>query len=236
MATPPAEVRSGLEELTAAATAQIALAAADTDPSDLLDVLSASIRLALPPHFDAAASLAVAWYDELRAESDASTEYAPYITTDPNSDWIERELRKVEAEVQRTTSTIEAEILADIDRLTAEAEALTQKEVARGFRDTIDGNATRDPESIGWSRHTRGDACKFCQFLARDSAVYRSERTARFAAHTDCHCLARPEFANGAHGPEADVLQYVASQRKRTAKERAALRDYLNQHYPDARG
>lgn len=233
MATPPSDVRKGLEQVTNAATAQLVAAALDGPPDDLLARLIAAIRLVIPGFYDASGALAVAWYDEIRDESRPNAPYDPIVISEPNPDWVERELRAAEA---KYLSQIEADIEADTARLIAEAEALTQKEVARGFRDTIDGNAKRDPEAIGWSRHTRAGACKFCQFLARDSAVYRTERTARFAAHTDCHCLARPEFANGDHGPEADVRQYLASQRKRTESERAALREYLNRKYPDARG
>jgi hypothetical protein len=71
--------------------------------------------------------------------------------------------------------------------------------------------------------------------LADRGAVF-SEATASFAAHTDCHCAARPEFANGEHGPEASVEQYLASTKNRTPAQRARLREYLNENYPDAPG
>lgn len=211
----------------------MALAVADVPPDDVPGTLYTLLPFLIPSYYDAAGTLALAWYDELRAESNPATAFEPTIISRANTDWIERELRAFQREAAR-------EVESDMERLTseiiAEAEALVQKEVARGFRDTIDGNASRDPEAIGWSRHTRPEACKFCLMLARGSVVYRTERAARFAAHTNCHCVARPEFANGQHGPEASVRQYVASQRERTDEERAKLRDYLNGKFPDAPG
>jgi len=65
--------------------------------------------------------------------------------------------------------------------------------------------------------------------LSGRGAVYK-QGTARFAAHSNCHCSAEPVF-EGEAGPEASVLQYVASQRKRSDADRAALRDYLNTHF-----
>lgn len=209
------------------------VAAADAAPDAVLDTLAGALPLILPPFYDAAGSLAASWYEELRDESRPSVAYEPEIISAANAEWIERELR---ADFEAAARLVEQDMDALAAQLIAEAEALVQKEVARGFRDTIDGNTRADSEAIGWSRHTRPGACKFCKMLARDSVVYRREQSARFAAHTTCHCVARPEFANGEHGPEADVYQYLASQRTRTEQERAALREYLNQKYPDSPG
>jgi len=104
-----------------------------------------------------------------------------------------------------------------------------QKEIARPFRDTITTNSRRDPSSVGWRRVTSGTGCKFCRMLADKGAIFK-EATARFAAHGHCHCSAAPVF-DGHAGPEADVMQYVASQRRRSEKDRARLREYLNANY-----
>jgi hypothetical protein len=108
------------------------------------------------------------------------------------------------------------------------------------MRGTILGNTHVDEDAIGWSRVARPGACKLCVMLSDKGAVF-SEATATFAAHTDCHCAARPEFANGDHGPEASVEQYLASAKRPKSKKaqdrrNAILREYLNAHYPDAPG
>lgn len=112
---------------------------------------------------------------------------------------------------------------------------VVQLETARPNRDTILVNRRRDPESTGWRRVTSGQGCKFCRMLAGRAAVYREE-TVRFASHTNCMCTAWPVFRSNDDGVSADVLQYTASKRKRTEAEKARLRDYLNENFPDAPG
>jgi hypothetical protein len=108
---------------------------------------------------------------------------------------------------------------------------IVQRDVAAGFWDTMTENVKEDPEAVGWQRVARDGACPFCRMLADKGAVYRKESTATFAAHTSCHCVAAPKFAGGELGPEADAMQYVASSKRRTPQQRAALREYLKKHY-----
>lgn len=233
MATSAEAVRSELTLVTAAALAEIREAAPDLDPDPVRGVLAA-INVVVPDYYDAAGALAVAWYDEIRTEVAPSTLYVPQIIGDPTTDWIDREVEKALAEIDRDAAAL-------LDSLADEAVALAEKEMARGFRDTILGNTRIDSEAIGWSRVARPGACKFCAMLAGKGSVFRSESTAIFAAHTNCHCTARPEFRGGEHGPEADVVQYVASShRAKTESAQKArnkrVRAYLNENYPDSPG
>ena len=59
-----------------------------------------------------------------------------------------------------------------------------------------------DKEAKGWARVTEPDACSFCRLLATRGAVYGSEASADFRAHTKqpngsggtCRCHAEPVF------------------------------------------
>jgi len=106
---------------------------------------------------------------------------------------------------------------------------VVQLETARPYRDTILSNRRADPQAIGWRRVTAG-GCRFCRMLADRGAVYR-ETTARFAAHTSCHCSAQPVFVGGDVGEEASAIQYLASRRSRTPAQRAQVRSYLDSVY-----
>lgn len=121
----------------------------------------------------------------------------------------------------------------------AEAEGrlaeVVQLETARPYRDTILENRRRDPSAVGWRRVTSGKSCKFCQMLADRGAVYSAD-TARFAAHTTCHCTAQPVFSSSDYGEEANVMQYMASRKRRTPAQQAQLREYLNTNYSDFHG
>lgn len=227
MATSPEAVRAQLAVVSAAAAADLVDLSAGARTAD---AITSALALIVPSYYDAAGSLATAWYDELRDESNPSSVYTPTIIGDPATDWIERE-------AQKFATSLEGDLETELQRLTDELARLTEKEVARGFRDTVTGNTRQDADAIGWSRIARPGACKFCVMLAgQRRAFYRSDSTASFAAHTDCHCAARPEFKGGDHGPEASVEQYLAAKRRRTDRERARLRAYLNENYPDAPG
>lgn len=223
MATPAEAVRTQLAVVTAAAAADLAEVAQQAPPESRVPVLLAALPLVVPSYYDAAGSLAVAWYDEIRAESQPATVYAPRIIGDPTTDWIEREV----TEYRRT---LEGDIEAETQRLIDEANRLTEKEIARGFHATTIGNTHADKDAIGWSRVARSDGCPFCRMLAAKGAVF-TEETARFASHLDCNCTVRPEFRNGDHGPEANVLQYIASEKNRTEAQKVALKQYLHENF-----
>lgn len=106
---------------------------------------------------------------------------------------------------------------------------VVQLETARPYRDTILTNRRQDPSAVGWRRVSSGK-CRFCRMLADRGAVYK-EKTARFAAHEHCQCSAQPVFSSEDAGEEASVMQYMASQKKRTPRQRAQLREYLDANY-----
>lgn len=234
MATPPDAIRAQLAVVTSAAVAELAAEAAAAPLERQVATALATVPLLVPDYYDAAGVLAVDWYDELRDEARPRTVYTPSIIGDPETDWIEREVAKIAADV-------EGDLAEQVRRSLDEVIALAEKEIARGYRDTILGNTRQDEDAIGWSRIARPGACKFCVMLAGKGSVYRSESTAIFAAHGNCHCAARPEFRGGDHGPEANAVQYVASSRRAKTDEAQAARNakvraYLNANYPDARG
>lgn len=225
MATSPEAVRAQLAVVSAAAAADLLDVSVGARTTD---AITSALALIVPSYYDAAGSLATAWYDELRDESNPSSVYTPTIIGDPTTDWIERE-------AQKFATSLEGDLETELQRLADELARLTEKEVSRGFRDTVTGNTRQDEDAIGWSRVARPGACRMCLMLADKGAVYREE-TARFAAHTDCHCAARPAFRNGENGPEASVEQYLMSTKRRTEAQQKLLRKYLLENYPDAPG
>ena len=108
---------------------------------------------------------------------------------------------------------------------------VVQLETARPYRETVRINQRRDPAAVGWRRIARAGSCRFCRMLADRGAVFKKD-TAQFAAHGHCQCSAQPVFSTDDFGEEANVMQYVASQRKRTPEQQQQLREYLDAHYP----
>ncbi len=247
MATAPDRVRRALLRVTGAAKREVraVVEQAPQEPSALRASLFAAAPLILNEYAPASATLATDWFEEIREEADVRRVFTPTPRLRVTDDLVS-------AKVASATSAlrdIESRLTVDLDALTAEmmrdVEGEMEKLVATGFWDTITENSQDDPDSVGWRRFARPGACKFCLMLAARGAVY-TESTARFAAHGavmrdgrkggNCMCIAGPAYATEADLVEATPIQYLASRRRRTAADRARLREYLNENFPDAPG
>ncbi len=175
-----------------------------------------------------ASALALDWYEELREESRLRSRHLAVVP-----EWGRAE--KYGRAVAWATEPLIADAV-DLAEARSRLTLVTEHEVFEGFTGTTEANVRADEAARGWRRVARAGACKFCLMLADRGAVYRKESTGHFAAHTSCRCGVVPVFRGGDEGPEASVIQYVASKRRTTAKDRERIRAYLNEHYPDAHG
>lgn len=245
MATPPSETRTALIVVTATAAAEMTAVASQAPASAAVATLHQAAPLVIAHYLDASAALALDWYEELREEARPRQTFTPTPVTPIREGLIHDQIAKMAQEVEREARRLEVEAEALVPQMLKDLQSVVAQEVAGGFRDTITENAKADPESVGWKRHARPEACKFCTMLADRGAVY-TEDTARFAAHGaitngkktggDCMCIAGPAFGGQEVWAEATPMQYLASSTERTPAQRAALREYLNEHYPDAPG
>jgi len=190
---------------------------ADSMRSDLLDAVPATVDY----YTLGSSALAADYYDDERERAGARKRF----TSEPVIADRAEKIGRMVAWASEPLFAPEPDKAETLLRLVPQV----QKEIARPFRDTITTNSRRDPSAVGWRRIASGTGCKFCRMLADKGAIFK-ESTARFAAHGSCHCSAAPVF-NGQDGPEADVMQYVASQRRRSEKDRTRLREYLNANY-----
>lgn len=161
---------------------------------------------------EGSAALAADYFADERVAQAASGRFVPSVVVLDRSEKIRRALLWA---------------VEDESRL----ETVVLSEVNRPYRDTIMANRSADPECVGYRRVARGESCQFCYMLASKGAIFKQD-SAYFAAHDKCRCTAQPAFRGGISGPEASVLQYVAAGRKRTAKQNAELREYLNINFP----
>ncbi len=209
------EARQGLVLLTGRAVADAqSLVTSSADATR--DALLAAVPEVVSYYSDGSSALAADHYDDLREAASPPRLYV----AEPIVNLREEKIRTgVLWSVQPLYQPEQ-----DLELALSRIGEVVQYETARPFRETITGNAQRDPDARGWQRIAAG-GCKFCKMLAGRGAVYRAG-TARFASHPHCHCTAAPVF-EGQAGPDASVMQYVASKRKRSPRERQALRDYL---------
>jgi hypothetical protein len=186
----------------------------ESQRADLLDAVPSLIAY----YADGSSALAADFYDDERERAEARGRFTAEPLVRDRSEKIARAVAWAAQPLLEPSDVTSQQRLAEV----------VQLETARPYRDTVTANRRRDPESIGW-RRVSGGGCSFCSMLASRGAVYR-EASARFASHSNCHCTAAPVF-RGQDGPEASVMQYVASKRTRSDKERAALRDYLAENF-----
>lgn len=211
----PDEARRALALVTAAAVNEaVAVLNATSTTAELVG----AVPLVVAFYSDGSAALAADHYDDLREQANPA---GRRFSAEPVVNLREEKMRRGVLWAVEPLRLVDPDRPAAVERLAQ----VVSLEAARPFRDTILENRRRDPAAVGWRRHTSTDGCKFCRMLADRGAVYR-EATARFASHPHCSCSAAPVFA-GTDGPEASVLQYAASQRRRSEADRARLNAYL---------
>jgi hypothetical protein len=223
------ESRAALTVVTGAAVGAVQrlLGSLDGKPEAVRADLLGAVPEVISFYADGSSALAADFYDDERERASARGRFLAEPVVFDRAEKIGRAI------AWATQPLIDGE--GDAQHRLAEVVRL---ETTRPYRDTITTNRQRDPEAVGWRRITRSSACRFCRMLADRGAVYKAA-TARFAAHGTnkngsggvCQCTAAPEFKGGDIGPEASVMQYVASKRRPTAKDRARVRAYLDEHY-----
>lgn len=222
----PSESRAALQLVTAAAvgTSVELLNRVSGSPERVRAALLDGVPEVVGYYADGSAALAADFYEEERELAGVRSLFVPELVVADRAVKLRRAVAWASEPLFNDDNLTTAQRLAEV----------VQLESARPYRDTITGNQRRDPDAVGWRRITAG-GCKFCVMLAARGAVYKAS-TARFAAHTNCHCTAQPVFSTNDTGEEASVMQYVASRRSRTPAQQAELRDYLNTYYEDFPG
>jgi hypothetical protein len=217
------ESKAALQLVTSAAVsaAVTALSRLTGPPEEQRAVLLEAVPGIITYYSEGSSALAADFYDDERERA------AP-----PKLYLAEPVIEDRTVKIRRAVAWAAAPLFGDEPDLGASAQRLADVvnlETARPYRDTILTNTRRDPSATGWQRVTNG-GCKLCRMLADRGAVY-IDTTARFAAHPSCKCTAQPVFSNEDYGDEANVMQYLASRRKRTSEQQEALREYLRINY-----
>lgn len=217
----PRETRDALQLLTgeAVATAQDLMRRVPGSPEERRSALLELAPAVVGYYSEGSAALASDFYDEQRELAGVRSTYTSELVL------LDRTVRIRRGIAWASEPWFDGDDITGVLRLAE----VVQLETARPFRDTITGNRRNDPDAVGWRRITAG-GCNFCRMLADRGAVYK-EATARFASHPNCNCTAQPVFTTNDTGVEASVMQYTASRKNRTEKQRAALRDYLDTFY-----
>lgn len=70
-----------------------------------------------------------------------------------------------------------------------------QRLISNGARQAVLRSVDADAKAVAWMRVTSANPCAFCSMLAGRGAIYRTQKTADFEAHSHCSCVAAPVFS-----------------------------------------
>lgn len=141
----------------------------------------------------AAASLSADYYDALRSQAGVAAPFHMPMVDPPPDGQVAHYVDWATTGLDRATTAKTFDELAGM--VQSKVEAVSQKFVADTGRNEIIAAIEADTQARRWARVTRPNACYFCRMLATRGAVYRSEATAEFKAHTNCHCVVEPVFS-----------------------------------------
>lgn len=183
--------------------AQLALSAAITKAVSRLGSPRPTGQAAALAHefSQAAIALAADYYSDARVFAQVTGTYRPPVI----SPWSTESL---EAYIDTALKSFEEQFHAQRDDFDAQVDALAaQLALDAGSREIFEA-IDNDPKPTRFARVTRPGACSFCLLMATRGAVYRSEETASFRAHTYpglCQCDVEPVWNLSGYEPPAHI-------------------------------
>lgn len=202
----PADLRRDVTHLTDLAERDLATIWAQvTTAAEAAEALNDILPALIQQYGEAAALLAVEWYDDLREQIGVPGRFRAIAADIPDvgaqslTAWAAREATDL--------TTMQALILGG-----------TQRRIANFSRRSVIDSTFADPRAEGWMRTGIGE-CDFCRMLISRGAVY-TEKTVRFGAHDHDQCQAAPSW--GRPSDVFDVDEYRRSTGRRSDRARAA--------------
>jgi hypothetical protein len=159
---------------------------------------------------DANAALAAEWYDDMRSTERVPGSFSARPADAASTTAVQSSTRALVGGLWTGETSGVLELLT----------GLLVRAVLLPGRDTITSSVAADPQGYGWQRIAHARSCDFCLMLADRGGVYRSEKTATFAAHGHCRCTAVPSWDPSAR--EVPAMAYRASDRMEKVRARAA--------------
>lgn len=219
----PTDLRRAIADLNTLAAADLrALWRQVSTPAEAREALSDVLPRLVQTYGVAAGTVAADWYDEVRDELNVDGRFSAIVAEfddDMGADVLARwgigPLFAEQPDWRR------AQVLVD---------GGLQRRIANVSRQTVMQSAAEDPRAQGWQRAGSGE-CAFCRMLIDRGTVYTSA-SVDFGAHDHCNCHAVAAF----DGRTKPVKPYTKSRQNISDADRARVRTYINQTYPDVRG
>ncbi|HLT12181.1 MAG TPA: hypothetical protein VK028_15490 [Micromonosporaceae bacterium] len=219
---------SALTDFVQSEVAALVMALEGQSPAVVREALLDLVPGVAAKYGDAAAALAMDYYEFAREAAEVPGMYIPTPAPLAPPERFEGSIRWAVGAVVGPEPSFEA-----LGILLGGSVSRAVVDVAT---DTLVDATVSDSRARGWSRILEPGACKFCRMLADRGGVY-TEATARFASHDNCRCSAAPRFSLGAGDRKVSVIPNQVSKRNRNEAERKARNErakkYIAANYPD---
>lgn len=155
-----------------------------------VDELEAILLELMPPiileHGDAAATVALEWYERQREAAGVTEEFAPTLAEPIPRQYVAADIREAMEPQRRGTS--------DIAGLVANLQGRSTRLVMRPADETFRINVAADPARPRWAFVPHVGACGFCVMLGSNGWMYSSEQAVLRSRHTNCTCTPVADF------------------------------------------
>lgn len=214
---------SGLTDVVQREVSNLVMGLSGQAPAVVREALKDLVPDVAVKYGDAAAALAMDYYEFAREAAEVPGMFIPTPAALPPPERFDQSIRWAVGSIVGEDPTFKG--------LAARLGGSISRAVTDVATDTLVGATHSDGRARGWSRILEPGACPFCRMLSDRGAVYRSS-TVRFASHDNCRCSVAPEFAVGRDDREVSEVPYVASRRTSSDADRKRVRDYLAANYP----
>lgn len=154
--------------------------------------LEEALLLLVAHRAQTAGGLATSYYQRLRRASGIATPTALKVAT-VDVDKVVAGLRIV-GPINAAKQLSLGRQAEDVMRATlVNVSGETTRHVQNVGRQTVTESVKADRQAIGYQRVIGGEGCDFCQALASEGTIYKSD-SIDFAAHRNCGCYPEPAF------------------------------------------
>ncbi|GEM_PF-1261485 len=164
---------------------------------------------------DASATVALEFYEDIRAEAEAEGDYIPELADETSAQLLKDDVY-VATKPKANGTTVQ--------NVSASMQGMAQRRVMQQADATIRRNVARDPAHPRWAFVPHIGACGFCIMLGSRGFAYWSEGTVLTSRHHGCMCAPVADFDTAnphLDGYDPDAMYRAYDDARRTVTDQA---------------
>lgn len=164
---------------------------------------------------DASATVALEFYEDIRAEAEAEGDYTPELADETSAQLLKDDVYVATKPKANGTTP---------ENVSASMQGMAQRRVMQQADATIRRNVARDPAHPRWAFVPHIGACGFCIMLGSRGFAYWSEGTVLASRHHGCMCAPVADFDTAnphLDGYDPDAMYRAYDDARRTVTDQA---------------